>query len=1153
MYRSLLALVLLLCLGGAALSQTDAPLILRSPSVSRDQIAFVFAGDLWVVGREGGDARRLTTGTGTETTPLFSPDGKLIAFTADYEGNADVYLVEASGGVPRRLTYHPGADSVAGWTPDGSAVLFRSQRDSQTFAPRLFTMPLVGGHPSEIPLPQASEASFSPDGRRLAYVPLLRAFTQWKQYRGGRTTPVWVADLADSRVEKLPRENSNDFNPMWIGDRIYFLSDRDGAVTIYSYDTRTKRVAQALKNTGLDIKSASAGDGVIVYEQFGSLHTLDLSSGQTKDIPVRVAGDLPSVRPRFARVAQNLTNASLSPTGARALFEARGEIITVPAEKGDARNLTNTSGVAERDPAWSPDGKWIAYFSDESGEYALHLRRQTGMGEVKKISLGSAPSYYYSPVWSPDSQKIAFTDKRLNLWYVDVEKASAVPVKVDANTYDNPFRVLDPAWSPDSRFIAYTKQLKNRLGTAFIYSLEENRTHQVTDNMSDARFARFDRDGKHLYFTASTNAGPSSGWLDMSSFDRPVTRSVYVVVLRKDLPSPLAPESDEEKITEEQKTNNPEDKGEPRPGPSPSPTPAPLRDTTTGYVEAAETAAETTSELAAETVSPQEPPQGGAAGAGRAAAAKRPEPMRIDFDGIDQRVLALPIPARNYAGMREGKTGTLFILEGASGPDVQGFILHRFDLAKRKVEKVTEGVTAFDLSANGEKMLLQLGGGGQAGGAQGGGGRWLIVPAAQPLKPGEGQINTAALEVRVDPRAEWRQIYHEAWRIQRDFFYDPNFHGLDIAATEKRYAPYVDRLAHRADLNYLLQESLGNMVVGHHNTGGGDSPAPPNVLGGLLGADYRIEQGRYRFARIFNGENWNPSLRAPLTQPGVQVRVGDYLLAVNGRELRSTDNIYSFFEGTGNKQTVIKVGANPDGTGAREVTVVPVASETGLRNLAWIEGNRRKVSEMSGGRVAYVYLPNTGAGGYTNFNRYYFAQIDKEAAVIDERFNGGGTAADYFIDYMRRPLMNYWATREGADFTTPVGAIYGPKAMIIDGYSSSGGDALPWYFRRAKIGPLVGKRTWGGLVGIYDYPQLIDGGNVTAPRVAFYSPEGGWEVENVGVAPDVEVELDPQAWRQGHDTQLEKAVEVVMDELRKNPLPTPRKPAYPNYHKGAGR
>ncbi|MET0626559.1 MAG: protease, partial [Pyrinomonadaceae bacterium] len=786
MHRLLISFALLLCLCAPLAAQAESPLILRSPTVSRDAVAFVFAGDIWLVGRGGGDARRLTTGVGTEATPYFSPDGKLIAFTGEYEGNADVYVVEASGGVPRRLTYHPGADIAQGWTPDGGAVLFRSGRDSANFTPRLFTMPLAGGHPSEIPLPQASEASYSPDGRRLAYVPLARAFQMWKKYRGGRTTPIWVADLADSSIEKLPRENSNDFNPMWVGDRVYFLSDRGGAVTIYAYDARTRRVEQVVKNTGMDIKSAAAGDGVIVYEQFGSLHTLDLGSGRTQALAVRVEGDLPSVRPRFARVGTALRNASLSPSGARALFEARGEVITVPAEKGDARNLTNTPGVAERDPAWSPDGKWVAYFSDESGEYALHLRSQSGMGEVKKIGLGNPPSYFYSPVWSPDSKKVAYTDKRLNLWYVDVSKAGAAPVRVDANTYDNPFRVVDPSWSPDSRFIAYTKQMKNRLGTVFIYALEENKTRQVTDNMSDARFARFDREGKHLYFTASTNAGPSSGWLDMSSFDRPVTRSAYVVVLRKDLPSPLAPESDEEKVTEEQKTNNPDDKGEPKPGP-PQPPPAPLSSDSSDVVAEAGDAGYLAAGEPATTV--QQPPQGGPGGPGRGgagAAAKPPEPVRIDFDGIDQRVLALPLPARDYSGLYAGKPGTFFLLEDVTGPEVTGRVLHRFEMSKRRAEKVTEGVVSFDLSANGEKMLLGLGGPGFAVA------RWLIVSATQPLRPGEGAINTAALEVRVEPRAEWRQMYKEAWRIQRDFFYDPNYHGLDIAATEKRYEPYLE-------------------------------------------------------------------------------------------------------------------------------------------------------------------------------------------------------------------------------------------------------------------------------------------------------------------------------------------------------------------------
>lgn len=1145
MYRIALLVFafVLLCSDVTIMAQSESPLLLRNPSIRGDRIAFVYAGDIWIVGREGGDARRLTAGTGIETSPSFSPDGKFIAFTGEYDGNVDIYVVESGGGVPRRLTYHPGVDTVTGWTPDGSSILFRSQRDSYNFAPRLFTMPLGGSNPGDVPLPQASEGSYSPDGKRLAYVPLLRPFGQWKQYRGGRTTPVWIANLADSSIEKLPRDNSNDFSPMWVGDKIYFLSDRAGSVTIFSYDTGTKKIAQAVRNTGLDIKSASAGDGVIVYEQFGSLHTLDTDSGKTRQLTVRVAGDVASVRPRFVKVAANINNASLSPSGARAVFEARGEILSVPAEKGDVRNLTNSSGVAERDPAWSPDGKWIAYFSDESGEYALHLRAQNGMGEVRKINLGTPPSYYYSPVWSPDSKKVTYTDKRLNLWYVNID-GQKPPVRVDTNTYDNPFRVMDPAWSPDSRFITYTKQLKNRLGTVFIYSLDENKTRQVTDNMSDALYAQFDKDGKHLYFSASTNSGPTSGWLDMSSFGRQVTRAVYVVVLRKDLPSPLAPESDEEKILEEQKSNNPEDKGEPKPGPSPSPSPMPGVSTDV----LADNAVDSSVIPSDESSQTRSPEQEAGAAAGNRGAGKKPEPVKIDFENIDQRTLALPIPPRNYVGIRAGKQGMLYLLENAPGStDTPGFILHRFELSKRKVEKVMEGVTIFDLSANGEKMLVQLG-----GGPPGQGGRWMIVSATQPLKPGEGGINTSTMEVRVDPREEWSQMYREAWRIQRDFFYDPNYHGLDIAATEKKYQPFLSQLAHRADLNYLLQEALGNMVVGHHNTGGGDVPEPARVTGGLLGADYRIENGRYRFARIFNGENWNPNLRAPLTQPGVNVREGEYLLAVNGRELRASDNIYSFFESTANKSVILKVGPNAEGTNAREVTAVPVANETGLRNLAWIEGNRRKVSEMTGGRVAYVYLPNTGGAGYTNFNRYYFAQIDKDAAVIDERFNGGGTAADYIIDYMRRPLMNFWATREGADFTTPVGSIYGPKVMIIDEYAGSGGDALPWYFRRAKIGPLVGKRTWGGLVGIYDYPQLIDGGAVTAPRVAFYNPEGDWEVENNGVAPDIEVELDPKAWRQGHDLQLEKAVEVVMDNLRRNPPAQHRKPAYPNYQRGTG-
>jgi tricorn protease len=1086
MKKTIPTLICLLAVAGACLAQ-EKPLLLQKPALSKTRIAFTFAGDLWIAPREGGEAMRLTTGVGFETNPIFSPDGAMIAFTGQYDGNTDVFVVPAAGGSPRRLTYHPASDTAVAWTPDGKNILLRSSRASYSRFQRFFTIPVEGGFETEVPLPMADEGVYSPDGSKLAYTPIAPAFAQWKNYRGGRLTKIWIANLSDSAVAEIPRQNSNDFNPMWVGDKVYFLSDRNGRFTLFDYDTKTKRVTQLIRNDGpgaLDIKSASAGPDAVVYEQFGEIRLYDLKTGQTTKVNITLSADLASVRPRYEKAAGRIANVALSPTGARAVFEARGEIISAPADKGDARNLTNSPGVADRDPAWSPDGKWIAYFSDESGEYALHLSPQSGLGEVKKIDLGNPPSYFYSPVWSPDSKKIAYTDKRLNLWYVDIEKGA--PVKVDTNTYENPWRLMDPDWSPDSKWISYTKQLKNRMCAVFIHSIESGKSSQVTDGMSDARFAAFDKNGKYLYFTASTNAGPTTGWLDMSAFPHQTTRSVYVVVLKKGEASPLAPESDEEKVADEKKDA---EKAPPKPGDK-----------------------------------------------------KEPPKVTIDFEGVGQRILALPIPARDYVGMSVAKPGVIFIAEGSGGGLVGGgpMTIHKFELEKKKFEKAHENVTAFTLSANGEKMLV------------GTGRRYTIMPTMTPAKPGEGVVKIDDMEIYVDPKAEWRQMYDEAWRIQRDFFYDPKLHGLDYEGTKKKYESWLDGVAHREDLNYLFREMLGNMSVGHHNSGGGDAPQPNFVPTGLLGCDFKVENGRYRFAKIYNGENWNPNLRAPLTEPGVEVNAADYLIAVNGREVRSTENVYSFFESKANKQVLIKVSANADGSNAREYTVVPVGSETGLRNLDWIEGNRRKVDQLSGGKLAYVYLPDTALGGYTNFNRYYFSQIDKDGAVIDERFNGGGTAADYIIDYMRRPLMNRWATREGEDFSTPSASIYGPKVMIINEYAGSGGDMMPWLFRKAGVGPTVGKRTWGGLVGIYDYPQLIDGGSVTAPRVAFYNLQGEWDVENHGTPADVDVDFDPAAWRQGKDTQLEKAVQVALDLLKKNPTLKPKRPAYPNYNNGAG-
>jgi tricorn protease len=1085
----------------ACFPQGDKPLLLRQPTLSRTEICFVYGDDLWKVSREGGEAIRLTAGPGIKRGPHFSPDGEWIAFTGEYDGTMNVYVLPTSGGTPRRLTFHSGPDTAIGWTPDGKSVLFASPRDAYAFGiQRLYTISLEGGFPAQLPLPLAYEGSYSPDGSHIAYRPTPKAWGTWDHYRGGTAAQLWIANLANSSIVKVPRVDWSDVNPMWVGDTVYYLSDENGPYTLFAYDTKSQKTEQVIEDKGLPIKSASAGPGAIVYEQFGSLHLYDLATHRERTVNVHINADLVQIRPHFEKQAKHIENAGISPTGMRAVFEAHGEILTAPAEKGDIRDLTNSPGVADRDPAWSPDGKWIAYFSDESGEYALHLRDQSGMGEVRKIDLGNPPSFFYSPTWSPDSKKIAYTDKRLNIWYVDL--ANPAPVKVATDYYEQ--TSLNPSWSPDSRWITYTKTLPNHMRAVFVYSLETHQSTQITDGMSDAESAVFDKNGKYLYFAASTNVGPTLFGLNMSTDDHTVTRSVYVVVLRKDLPSPLAPESDEEKVEGETKST---DNAKP---------------VAAGDQKDQAKAQDSDQEKNKEAEKKKEPPK-----------------VTIDFDGISQRILALPIPAKNYAGLAAGKEGELFIAEypqqeGEGGPP--SLVLYKFDMKKRKTDQIVAGIQNMALSFNGEKLLYQQGA------------DWFITSSEQAVKPGDGKLKLDDMEVWVDPQAEWKQMYREVWRIERDFFYDPHLHGLDLPAIEKEYAAFLPGIATRDDLNYLFDQMLSEINVGHMFVGGGDIPEVPPIKVGLLGADYSIENGRYRFQRVYNGENWNPHLHAPLTQPGVNVGAGEYLLAVNGRELHATDNLYSFFQETAGKQTVLKVGPNPDGRGSREVTVVPIDDEEPLRNRAWIEANIRKVDEMTGGKLAYVYLPNTAEGGFTNFNRYYFAQLAKEGAVIDERFNTGGQAADYIIDVMQRKLWSYWIPRNGAISTTPLG-IFGPKAMVTNEFSGSGGDALPWYFHLVGLGPLVGKRTWGGLVGIGGYPGLIDGGFVTAPRFAFFTKEGTWDVENHGVQPDYEVEFDPHAWREGHDPQLEKAVELVMDELKKNPPPVPKVPPYPNYSK----
>jgi tricorn protease len=1080
----------------------EAPLLLQGPTLSHTEIVFGYGGFLWSVPRDGGAARQLTTG-GHESDPVFSPDGHWIAFSANYDGNRDVYVIPAAGGEPKRLTWHPGQDAALGWTPDGKRVLFLSDRDAYADITRMYTVPMEGGVAEVLPMWRAFEGGYSPDGEKIAYVPNFQWQQAWKRYRGGQTTPIYIVRLKDLQLEKVPRENSNDAKPAWFKDKVYFLSDRNGPVTLFSYDPKTKSVKREIENQGLDFKSLSAGPDALVYEQFGGIYLYDPASATSQQVHITVAADLPDTRPHYVKAAEQILNTGISPTGMRAVFEAHGEILTAPAEKGDIRNLTRTPSVEDRNPAWSPDGKSIAYFSDESGEYALHIVDQSGLGAVKKINLGNPPSFFYNPLWSPDSKKIAYTDKRLNLWYLDVGKGS--PVKVTTELFEDPSSAMNPAWSPDSKWITYTKFLENHLHTVFVYSVENGKESQITDGTADSRFPVFDKNGKTLYFASSTDVGLTNAWLDLSSFQHPLTRSIYAVVLKKGDPNPVEPQSDEEKVVAKSEEKGKEaDKSRPK-------------------------------EADKEKGKEGENKEG----------EKKDEPpvVTIDLEGIGQRIVALPIRAANYVQLTPGKTGILFLAEIADVPRFEEpplVTVSKFDLSTRKTEPYVGGVDKFTVSANGEKALFKQGPAPTS--------PWIITATAAAPKPGDGVVNLGELEVYVDPRAEWNQMYKEVWRIERDFLYDPNHHGLNIPAAEKEYSVYLAKLGGREDLNLLFTEMLGEITIGHMFIGGGDVPKPKLVKGGLLGADYKVQNGRYQFARIYNGENWNPDLRAPLTQPGVDVKVGEYLLEVNGKDVRPPAEVYSFFENTAGKQIKIKVGPNPDGKDAREVTVVPVDNEFALRNRAWEEDNRRKVDELSGGKLAYVHVPDTAVGGYTNFNRFYYAQVGKQGAVIDERYNHGGEIADYIIDQLKRPLRNCAISREGEKFCSPLAQIYGPKTMVINEMSGSGGDALPWMFKQDGVGPLVGTRTWGGLVGIYGYPRLMDGGGVTAPRVAIYGLHGEWEVENHGVAPDIAVENDPASVVAGHDPQLEKAVQVTLEALKKNPVVIPDHPPYPNYH-----
>ena len=1086
---AVLLLALFALLPGVAEAQGTR--LLREPTVSREHIVFVHANDLWRVGREGGDAVRLTTHVGGEQAPHFSPDGRWVAFSGEYDGNTGVFLVPVEGGEPRRLTWHPGADVVSGWTPDGSRVLFRSGRDGvPTRISRFWTVAVTGGMPEPLPLPQGHVGELSPDGRHMAYQEISFWDPEWRNYRGGQAQPISVVDMEDFSLRTTPREDERHTDPVWVGSEVFFLSERDWANNLWSWNPDSGELVQRTFHSDFDVKSLDAGGGVVVYEQGGWLHLMDPATGNSRQLEIHVRGDMNQARPRLVEVpAQGLVNPSLSPTGVRALFEHRGEILTVPAEEGDWRNLTGSSATAERAPAWAPDGRQIAWFSDEGGEYGLMIGTQDGLTAPRRIELPE-PSFYFRPTWSPDSRRMAFTDTHYRIWMVDV--ASGAATVVDTDRFAHPERSMNPVWSPDSRWIAYSRRLDNQLRAIFVYDTQSGESRQFTDGMSDAIDPMWDASGKYLWFLASTDYGLNTGWLDMSSYERPVTRGIYLAVLANDEPSPLLPRSDEEGAS---------------------------------------------SGAAAGGV-------GGSGGAGRGGAGAgsgsgndttSTPPVRIDFDGMAQRILALDVPLRDYTGLVPSPEGHVLYLEQIPGQQ-GGATLHRYSLEERESARFLSPVLVATTSHDRKKLLYRSGT------------TWGIVDTERPPPSvGDGRLELGSLRIMVDPREEWRQIYREGWRYQRDFLYVDNVHGAPWDQVFDWYRPWVEHVRHRSDMNYVIDILGGEVAVGHSYTSGGDFPDVPSIPGGLLGADFAIENGRYRITRIYDGENWNPELRSPLSAPGIDVRVGDYLLAVNGVEVAAPENLHAFFQGTANRQTVLLVNDRPVMEGARTVTVVPLANEGALRQRAWVEDNRRMVDEMSGGRLAYVYVPNTGQGGYTYFNRYYFAQQHKQGAVIDERNNGGGSAADYIVDVLARDLHGYFNSRAGdrRPFTVPMAGLWGPKVMIINERAGSGGDLMPYLFKRQEVGPLIGTRTWGGLVGTWDTPPFVDGGRMVAPRGGFYDVDGNWAIEAVGVAPDIEVHQTPAEVIAGGDPQLEAAVQEALRLLESEAVELQPEPAPP--------
>ncbi|MEL7121429.1 MAG: PDZ domain-containing protein [Bacteroidota bacterium] len=1066
--------ILIIAVSICTVAKAQETRLLRQPTMNSNNIAFIYGGDIWVSDQNGQNVKRITSTPAVESNPHFSPDGSMIAFSSNRAGTTAVYVVSKDGGMPKRLTWYPSTSAVRGWTNDGKHVLYASSRETAPSSyNRLWTVSVDGGPSTLLSAQWGNDGSFSPDGKKLVIDKMSRWDDEWRAYRGGQNTPLIILNTEDNSEVLLPNDKTTDLQPLWMGDMIYFLSDRNWTMNVWSYNPATEALKQVTKFKGTDVKWLSAGDGQLIVEQDGYLHKVNPTNGRASKVSILVQGDFPWSETKWEDLSNRAGSISLSPTGKRALMAARGEIFTVPVEYGNARNLTQSSNAADRAPIWSPNGDKIAWFSDMDGKgYALYLADQDGMSEPKKLSIGES-KMAWEPTWSPDGKYIAFEDDDVRVRVINIESGEIITADVGGINLERGGMGL--TWAPDSKKLAYAKSGSNNFRSIVIWDMDTKKAEALTNPFADAFAPAWDRDKKHFYFLASTDVALGSGWANTSAITADPRYAAYVVVLQDGVDSPFIPRSDEEEVKEKPKEEKKEEM---------------------------EKKEEEEKEEKADSKEEEKP---------------KDEGIKIDFEGVDRRTIALPMPTANYFATAAGPAGSVFFAERK--PGARGFVIQKFSLKTRKPAEYLSGVRQFTISADGKNMLVQTQG-------------WKVTSTGAPSGK-SGKNVRVNLKMKLDRMAEWKQMFEEAWRYERDYFYDPNIHGRNWQTVYERYAPLVEHIRHRSDLTYILDQVNGELSVGHSFVFGGDYPRVERNQVGVLGADLSADGGRWKIDRIYTTESWNPGLTSPLDRPGMKVEEGYYVVGVNGMELTTDQDPYEYLDGTAGEQTTLHLNDKPQFEDSWTEIIEPIRSESALRQRAWVEDNRRMVDELSNGRLAYVWVPNTGGPGYVSFNRYLFAQQDKEGAVIDERFNGGGLLDDYMVDLMTRKLRAAITNEvpNGKAFQLPAG-ILGPKVLLINELAGSGGDFFPWVFRQQNAGKLIGATTWGGLVKSSVHYGLVDGGALTAPDNAVFDPiNKKYIAENEGVAPDIPVRQDAKSLEAGKDPQLEAAVAELLKQL----------------------